>query len=252
VHASVSASALHAAIDTHGSLIVRGLLSPARAASLRTAAAAANAARQAVQEGRGTPDDAAWYHEFGDDPETRSREFTSSDGVLAADSPRGFFELLESFREAGLDRLARDFLGAEPALSVEKSVLRRVTPQWAASWHQDGAFLGERIRTLDVWIALTPCGVTAPGLELLPRRVDRVLPTGAFFSWDLSWEVIGREFPGFTTVHPVFEPGDAILFDQLCVHRTGHREGMTDARLAVECWFFAAPDLPAAYTGLSL
>ena len=33
---------------------------------------------------------------------------------------------------------------------------------------------------------------------------------------------IEKEFPGFTTVLAQFEPGDAILFDQLCVHRSGH------------------------------
>jgi hypothetical protein len=44
-------------------------------------------------------------------------------------------------------------------------------------------------------------------------------------------------------VRPVFEPGDALLFDHLLVHRTGTAEGMQEVRYAVENWFFA----PSAY-----
>jgi hypothetical protein len=251
-HGLPDAETVRTTIHTHGSLIVRGLIGAAGVRRLRSAVETAIAAREHVLSGTATEESMAWYSEFAPIKHADVRSFTHSSGVLAADSPRGVFELTEVFREHGVSRLASDFLGGPPVLSVEKSVFRRVAPRPFASWHQDGAFLGENSRTLDVWIALSDCGKTAPSLEVLPRRVARVLPTGAFFSWDLDEKEIRKEFPGFTTVLAQFEPGDAILFDQLCVHRSGHAEGMTESRLAIECWFFAAESVPQEYTGFVL
>lgn len=247
-----TANVVRSTIEAHGSLVVRGLLDEAGVRRLRGAVEQSLAARERVLSGREPSGSSPWYSEFAPIRQADARAFTESSGVLAVDSPRGLFELVETFRSAGVDELATDFLGSAPLISAEKSVFRRVAPTLYASWHQDGAFLGERIRTLDVWIALSHCGKTAPSLEVLPRRVSRVLPTGAFFSWDLDDKEIEKEFPGFTTVLAEFEPGDAILFDQLCVHRSGHAAGMTEPRLAVECWLFAAGSVPRGYTGLAL
>jgi hypothetical protein len=232
-------------------LIVRKLLDAAGVARLKAAVETALDARGSALSGQ-TQGPSPWYSEFGPLKEAGARAFTESSGVLAVDSPRGVFELLETFRAAGVDRLARDFLGGPPVLSAEKSVFRRVAPTVYASYHQDGAFLGQDIRTLDVWIALSHCGKTAPSLEVLPHRVSRILPMGAFFDWDLDEKEIEKEFPGFKSVLAEFEPGDAILFDQLCVHRSGHAAGMTEPRLAIECWLFAAQSVPEGYTGLVL
>lgn len=251
-HSLPEAAVVRSTIQTHGSLVVRGLLNSTSVERLRSSVESALAARELALSGVDAPGASPWYSEFAPLGHQGSRAFTASSGVLAVDSPRGLFHLLEIFREAGVDQLARDFLGGPPILSAEKSVFRRVEPTPFASWHQDGAFLGERIRTLDVWIALSRCGKTAPSLEILPRRVSRVLPTGAFFSWDLDDKEIEKEFPGFTTVLAQFEPGDAILFDQLCVHRSGHVAGMTEPRLAIECWLFAPGNVPEGYTGLVL
>jgi hypothetical protein len=249
-HSLPEAAVVRSTIQTHGSLVVRGLVGPAGVERLRAAVEGALAARSQALSGAGGSDPSPWYSEFAPLKHQGSRSFTESSGVLAVDSPRGVFQLLETFREVGIDKLATELLGGRPILSAEKSVFRRVEPTPYASWHQDGAFVGESIRTLDVWIALSHCGRTAPSLEVLPRRVSRVLPTGAFFTWDLDDKEIEKEFPGFTTVLAQFEPGDAILFDQLCVHRSGHAAGMTQARLAIECWLFAAGSVPEGYTGL--
>ena len=40
-------------------------------------------------------------------------------------------------------------------------------------WHQDGAFLGKGIRALNVWVALTDCGVDAPGHGSRPAPLRR-------------------------------------------------------------------------------
>ena len=246
--APVSAAVVRKTIETHGSVIVRGFLNRERTSRMRETVRSALSARDQVKSGGVS---SAWYSEF-PGADGVSRWFTSQAGMLAADSPRGLCRLLDMFSEVGVDRLATEFLGGRPVFSVEKSVFRSVLPGPQASWHQDGAFLGEHIRSLDVWIALSPCGRNSPGLEIVSRRIDRVLPTGEYFTWDLSERVIAENYPGFRKVTPEFEPGDAILFDQLCVHRTANAPTMTERRLAIECWLFAAGNVPPKYAGLVL
>ena len=99
-------------------------------------------------------------------------------GVWAADSPRVFA------RDARGLRRPRPRPGASaatwasgPAISMRKCTLRRVPADLAhADWHQDGAFLGDDVRSVNVWLALTRCGgdSDAPGLEYVPRRIDHV------------------------------------------------------------------------------
>ena len=74
-------------------------------------------------------------------------------------------------------------------------------------WHQDGAFLGQGIRTVNVWIALTDCGVDAPSMDMVPRRMTDIVPTGtegALMSWTVSQILVedaageaGHELPLF-------------------------------------------------------
>ena len=167
--------------------------------------------------------------------------------VWAADSPRMMFELLETFDEAGIDRVIADYLGERPVLSMKKSVLRRVTPDSGTSWHQDGAFLGEGLRTLNVWLALNRCGDVAPGMDILPRRYDEIVPTGtegAMFDWavSISSSTSWRRAP--KPSRPIFEPGDAVLFDHFCLHRTAVEPEMTEQRYATETWCFARSTYP--------
>ena len=78
-------------------------------------------------------------------------------------------------------------------LSANKCTLRRVPIDANTDWHQDGAFLGAGIRALNVWLALSDCGVDAPGLDLVPRRFDDVLETGtggAIFDWAVGPDVV--------------------------------------------------------------
>jgi hypothetical protein len=254
--ANVTSDVVRAAIEQHGSLIVRGLLDRSEASELRSVTDSALAARQNVGRNRqATP--SPWYDEttWASKDVRRSLAPTGmmqASGMMAADSPRGLFLLLEIFREQGIADLAEGVLGVRPAISVEKSLFRRVHPQKMPSWHQDGAFLGAHVRTLDVWIALSPCGRTAPGLDVFPHRVDRILPTGCFFSWDLAYDTLSKAYPGIRPVTPEFDAGDAILFDHLCAHRTGAGPDMTEPRYAVECWLFAPSAFPSRYSGLVL
>jgi ectoine hydroxylase-related dioxygenase (phytanoyl-CoA dioxygenase family) len=177
-------------------------------------------------------------------------------GVWAADSPRLLFDLIDTLDDVGLPQVISEYFEERPAMSVNKCTLRRVGRTEASpNWHQDGAFLGDGIRSIDVWISLSTCGVDAPGLDVVPRRLDRVVETGtggAVFDWAVGRAVV-EEVAGATgVVRPTFEPGDVLLFDEMLLHNTAVEDSMTRERYAVEAWFFAPsvyPDsqIPLAY-----
>lgn len=257
VHGLPSAPVLRAAIAAHGSLVVRGLITEEPTTCLRDVVERSLDARRRVQAGL-PPAERGWYAEFPRLKQRETRGFT--EGVLAVDSPRGLEHLIDEFHKTGIGRLAREALGAEPALSAEKTVFREVCPREEEirrkfadyGWHQDGSFLGWDVDSLDVWIALTPCGWQAPAIEVVAHRFDALIPPGGRYDWDLSRQRIEHALPGARTAFPQFEPGDGLIFDQLCVHRSFHLEGMTERRLAIECWFFAPASVPSFYAGLLL
>jgi ectoine hydroxylase-related dioxygenase (phytanoyl-CoA dioxygenase family) len=114
-------------------------------------------------------------------------------------------------------------------------------------WHQDGAFLGAGIRTVNLWIALTDCGVDAPSMDMVPRRLSSIVPTGtegANFSWSVSRKMIDEVCSDVPFTHLHFKAGDAIVFDEMNLHRTSTLPTMTMPRFAVEAWFFAPSCYP--------
>jgi ectoine hydroxylase-related dioxygenase (phytanoyl-CoA dioxygenase family) len=132
-------------------------------------------------------------------------------------------------------------------LSAKKSTLRKATPTSPTEWHQDGAFLGTGSRTVNAWVALTPCGIDAPGIDVFPQAFDHIVETGtdaALFDWSVSPEQADRV--GSNLVSPVFAPGDALLFDQMTLHRSAIDSSMTRDRYAIESWFFAPSRFPYA------
>ena len=252
---ALSADALRAGILRHGCLLVRGLVPRARVERLRAAIDRAFAACDATLARREIPERRAWYDPVERVPKDASRAWVrAGQGVLTADSPRAFFEFMETVSALRLDSLATAYLGERPALSVEKCVLRRADASLHEStWHQDGAFLGEGIRTLDVWFALSRCGRDAPGLELIPLRLARVLPTGepgTYFEWTASPETIARELPDAPRWRPAFEAGDVLFFDHLLLHRTAAEPEMPGVRYAIESWWFAPSVYPRTSTPL--
>jgi hypothetical protein len=161
--------------------------------------------------------------------------------------------LIRTYAELGVERLVTDYFGERPAIAAEKTTLRKVQVTREADWHQDGRFLGRNIRSLNVWVALTDCGVDAPGLDIVPVYPDRILETGtgaARFDWTIDHGVVLREFGATASWSPHFLAGDALFFDHMLVHRTGHRPSMTRSRYALETWFFAPSAYPAGQTSL--
>ena len=167
-------------------------------------------------------------------------------GFWTADSPRMLFDLFELVEGSGLGEMMTAFLGERPLLSGIKGTLRRVPPdvEMDGRWHQDGSFLGERIAALNIWITLTRCGRDAPGLDIVPKRLDHVVVDDeAKYDWSLTDAAVLEAAGESGVVRPEFEVGDALLFDHLLLHRTGASPEMTRERHAIESWFFA----PSAY-----
>jgi hypothetical protein len=245
---------LRAAILGHGALLIRGLVSADDSDRLREGIERAYEAREARLEG-GDPND-GYYEEFNADADgpVRGRGFVRSGGVWAADSPRLMFEMLETFDRAGLLRTAREYLGEPPAISVQKCTLRRAIPDRGhqiPGWHQDGAFLGN-VRALNVWLSLSHCGDDAPGLDLVPRRLDHIVPTGtegAVFDWVVSPAMAEKAAGDLPIMRPIFEPGDVMLFDELYLHATATDPAMSEMRHAVETWFFGPSAFPQNVQG---
>ena len=144
-----------------------------------------------------------------------------------------FTELLTSLR---IVDIFAGYLGERPALSIGKTTLRRVPKTLQLTgWHQDGAFLGKGIRSVNLWLCLSPCGEDAPGLEIVPRRLDHIVETGThgtFFDWSVGDAMVERVAGNTPVIGPLFGPGDALLFDELLLHRTSLPPKMTRDRYA--------------------
>jgi hypothetical protein len=170
-----------------------------------------------------------------------------SGGVWTADSPRVLSDLVDTIDSVGLGGAINAYFGERPVLSANKCTLRRVgLDPTKANWHQDGAFLGAGIRSVNVWLSLSHCGRDAPGLDIVPRRLDGVVETGthgAIFPWAVGPGVVDQVSETTPVCRPTFEPGDALLFDDLFLHRTAVDPAMSRERYAIETWFFA----PSAY-----
>jgi hypothetical protein len=239
-----------------GSLLVRKLIPAATVNQLVEGIDRALAAYDAADNGCLSAEDSRWFEEFRPAPHQQKwtpsiarKWLRSSGGVFAADSPPVLFDLLEAVNEAGITALVAAHLGEQPALSVKKTTLRRVTVDGSdASWHQDGAFMGTNIRSVNLWLPLSHCGDDAPGLDILPRRLDHVVETGtegAFFDWAASPAKVKEAGEGVEVCRPIFEAGDALLFDHLFMHRTAADSWMSKDRHGVEMWFFAPSLYPS-------
>jgi hypothetical protein len=265
--AELSPEVLRAGILRDGCLLIRGAVDRDTALALAEGIDRAFHAREKAQAnysaerrnpwGRRGKADRMYYSEFTPTPRFRkalSRDWIQGGGGLwLADSPHLLFEMLGAFERAGLGAAIRGYLGEPPLMTVQKCTLRKVDPDAGRGWHQDGAFMGD-VRALNVWLSLSRCGDEAPGMDIVPRRLDGILSSGqegADFNWSIS-EQVAQEAAGETgIVRPIFEPGDVLLFDDVFLHTTAAEPSMPKSRWAIESWFFGASASPAKYSPLA-
>ena len=248
---------LRAAILRDGCVLVRGLVDRDVAERFAAQIDRSFAARDRAQtEG---PAGDGLYEEFAPEPPhvVDVRQWMAQGGgVLAVDAPTLTFEMLEMFRAAGIDRLVGSYLGESPLISSHKTTLRKAESSVAGAWHQDGKFMGA-VRALNLWLSLSRCGDVAPGLDIVPRRLDGVVQDrgeGAVLDYVLTQEKaeeVARD-AGTEIVRPIFEPGDALFFDELFLHQTASDPSMPDPRFAIESWFFGGSGFPVDYAPVAV
>jgi hypothetical protein len=240
---------LGAAVAHHGSLLVRGLFDRDAVERSRQSIERASEAWGLAPEERTGVDYLPTLTVQGMQAALREKQARAHTWWLA-DCPAAAAQVLDDLAALGVTGAIGEHFGERPVFTLQKSTLRRVQPEFRyTAWHQDGSFLGPETRTMNVWVSLTACGGdrTAPGLEIVPRRVEEILPFGESGGIGIDGFAVHRTAGETPVVRPAFDPGDALLFDERMIHRTFLRKDveMTQERLAVECWFFA-PSHPAA------
>jgi hypothetical protein len=249
--ADLTPGVLRAGVLRDGCVLVRGLID--REEALRFAGRIDRAFAERERHGAGGEPDDGLYDEF-----VASRRSSAvagrqwikeGGGVLAADAPAVAFEMLELFRAADLAPLIDGYMGEPALISVHKTTLRKAAPSVPGAWHQDGAFMGP-VRSLNLWLSLSRCGDVAPGLDLVPRRLDHLVATqtdDALLDMQVSQRKAEEAAGDTPIVRPIFEPGDALFFDEMFLHQTASDPSMPDPRYAIENWFFGASSFPADY-----
>jgi hypothetical protein len=252
--AELTPELLRAGILRDGCVLVRELVPRAQALQFAAEIDHAYSLREPLEEG-----DAAegYYEEFA--PHSRFEPpwrpwIKMGGGLLAADSPLLSFQMMELFDAAGLRQLVSGYLGEPAMISVHKTTLRKAEPQVGGAWHQDGYFMGP-VRALNLWLSLSRCGDEAPGLDILPRRLDDYVSTGtegADLTWTISDHEVNEVASGTPVIRPIFEPGDALFFDELFLHKTGSDPSMPKPRFAIENWFFGGSGFPGEYAPIAV
>ena len=234
---------LIAGVQGHGCLIVRGLFDESTCAGLR------ERIDLALQHfaARDRALDPQWHTPLSDlngnpvSPVYRANGYVSFQGqVSVADTPAAADYVLSAFDTAGVPDLVRSYLGEEPALTLEKWVLRRVprirtpagtrtVPSWCRHPHAEPVDRAVRLWGDRLWT------------RHRRQAVQRHRPHGCVLRLGCRRGRRHRTAGDKPIVSPVFEPGDAVFFDQFLLHRTGIKPGMTEDRYALESWFFLLP-----------
>jgi hypothetical protein len=135
---------------------------------------------------------------------------------------------------------AREYLGKDPVQAV--SSVRAIVPgpnDQRLPFHQDQTILQSPL--LNIWIPLTPCGATAPGLEIVltnERKIlnvigspdDEVPVERARIDEQLVWATFGAH----ASWRPLMRVGEGLVFTGTTAHRTYVTEQMTDTRISLE------------------
>ena len=108
--------------------------------------------------------------------------------------------------------------------------------------------------SLNLWLSLSRCGDEAPGLDIVPRRLD-LLPAGdegTNFPIQVRESRVEEAAGDDGVLRPIFEPGDALLFDEVFLHKTASDPQMPKPRYALESWFFGRSAFSPEYAPVAV
>ena len=255
----LDARVLHDAVSSGCGLIVRKLVPAEVCAQLRRVIDTMLDAPQSGEEFtpyRNCPENVGEI--LGQQKLGNSRGFHAASGsVMCVESANVCEALLDLYDNLALPGVLRGFFAGDYCLSALKWVLRRSKlPVSPMGWHQDGAFMGSDIKSLNMWMSLSDCGAdsSAPGLDIIARHLNSVVNAGdgeAAFSWSFDSARIDRLFGPDAVASPRFGEGDVYFFDHFMLHRTQHLPGQSRIRYALETWFFDGSLYPSNQVPLS-
>ena len=251
----LTVNSLRSAMSQHGALIVRDMFSKT---SMDTMIKAAGNVIDACSEPTLIPSVNTYYNPPDnltsimpnkDRELANTRSFHRESGsAMCVEAPCVAEALLQLYEAHGLKELIGLYLAEPPCLSVKKWVLRRSKlPVAEAGWHQDGAFMGTNLNSLNMWVPLNECGGTtgAPSMDVVPQRLNKIASAaGAQFDWSVSDSHVSSCHADNQPLVPAFGAGDVFFFDHFYLHRTQYRTDFTKLRYAVETWFFGASSFP--------
>lgn len=118
-------------------------------------------------------------------------------------------------------------------------MFRRVSGRRAEGclpFHQDYSYNRKYAGLLTCFTPLVDCGVDAPGLELVEKRIEKRFDHAADGLWEfgLPEEKVSELFPGARLCRPALRAGDVVVFDHLTLHRTHHHPRMTGTRQSMD------------------
>jgi hypothetical protein len=167
---------------------------------------------------------------------------------LTAQTPMLTEKLFKLYEKKQLKSLLRSYFNNEPCVSVFKWVMRRSgSPETPHDFHQDGAFMGDEISSLNCWIPLSDCGTgfELHGMDVVPVRMMSSFAKGSgALKWMISPQSVIEKYSDNAIVTPTFRAGDMFFFDHLLVHRTQCTPTASSKRYAIETWFFDSANFP--------
>jgi hypothetical protein len=134
------------------------------------------------------------------------------------------------------------FFHGPPTLRWDHSFLRRVEPRSAATrvpFHQDLNAFG--LMLANVWTPLVDCGIDAPGLQVVARRICEIVPTMATSNYYQDLEIaeskVRQIFGADALWAPAMACGDVLVLLGTTIHRTYLNQGTTRRRTSLELRF---------------
>ena len=166
-------------------------------------------------------------------------------------------KLVGFYEASGVTDVVSRYLGARAVGIAARTEVRRNEREGGLQWHQDAAFLGGRVQALDIWTALTPVGDRCPSVDVLPLRLDHLVgieEPEAMLSESLlpltylddDHRAVDELTTRATPYTAVLAPGDAVLLDEMTLHRTGVAPWTLPYREVAVTWFFAPSRFPVA------
>lgn len=184
------------------------------------------------------------------------------DDPQSVTSTYSFCKLMDIYEECGLLDVVKGYIGDDAVIALKRARLRykAIAGKSGISWHQDGSYFGQKCFSLNCWAAVTECGRKNNGLTLVARRnheclgvkeVDESKVNFGKADLDYGKNFLAKFLPNKNEfIEPFFEPGDAILFDEMTLHRTAVVANPTMHQIVSISWFFSRSRFPKFKTPL--